>query len=331
MTGENHQMAAENQTKGKAQEADERHEVAREKVDLMTRGRDSAVDWGAIIAGSVLAAALSFVLLTFGAGLGLSLSSPGSGEDISVLSFVMSAGVWLLAVQLVSFMAGGYLAGRLRMPAGNATSEEVDLRDGSHGLMVWAIGTLLGAVLLASGLAGAAQTAASALGSTAENVASATSRLMPEDADAAYLADTLLRDGTGATSEEGGQAADGASGGTATANLRQIVTRVVERAIATGELPDVDRQYLAGVVAEATGLDQGRVEERIGRLVEQTTELRAEAVAQAEAARQWSVMAAFLTAAALLISAAGAYLAATYAGRQRDAGIPIPRWYPADA
>ena len=324
-------MATNEQTQGEAYEDDDRHEIVRNQDSLLTRGRDSAVDWGAIIAGSVLAAALSFVLLTFGAGLGLSLAAPGSGEDVSVLGFAISAGLWLVAVQLVSFMAGAYLAGRLRIPAGNATSEEIDLRDGSHGLMVWGIGTLIGAVLLASGLSGAAQMAASAFGSTAQNIASATSRLMPEDADATYLADTLMRDGAGtdATSEDGSQAANIASGSAATADLRQIVTRVVERAIATGELPDVDRQYLADVVAESTGLDQASAEERIGALVEQTAEIRAEAVAQADAARHWSVMAAFLTAAALLISAAGAYLAATYAGRQRDAGIPIPRWLPA--
>jgi hypothetical protein len=38
-------------------------------------------------------------------------------------------------------------------------------------------------------------------------------------------------------------------------------------------------------------------------------------------------MAAFLTAATLLVSAAASYLAATYGGRQRDEGRPIPRWH----
>ena len=36
----------------------------------------SFVEWGAIFAGGAMAAGLSFVLLTFGAGVGLSLTSP---------------------------------------------------------------------------------------------------------------------------------------------------------------------------------------------------------------------------------------------------------------
>lgn len=36
----------------------------------------SYIDWAAILAGAVFALAVSFVLISFGAGLGLSLTSP---------------------------------------------------------------------------------------------------------------------------------------------------------------------------------------------------------------------------------------------------------------
>src|SRR5687768_5399427 len=45
-------------------------------VDVSVGDNARYVDWTAIFAGAVLASAISFVLFTFGAGLGLSLTSP---------------------------------------------------------------------------------------------------------------------------------------------------------------------------------------------------------------------------------------------------------------
>ena len=105
------------------------------------------MDWPAIIAGAVLATAISFVLITFGSAIGLSMSSaePGSGVSLSWLAIV--AGLWLLWVQISSFLAGGYLTGRLRRRHGDATEHELDIRDGSHGLVMWALGLLVGAMI----------------------------------------------------------------------------------------------------------------------------------------------------------------------------------------
>jgi hypothetical protein len=46
-----------------------------------------------------------------------------------------------------SFGLGGYLAGRLRIPLRPRSRDEVEFRDGIHGLLVWAIAVLIGAVL----------------------------------------------------------------------------------------------------------------------------------------------------------------------------------------
>ncbi|MCK9909322.1 hypothetical protein MXD81_09285, partial [Microbacteriaceae bacterium K1510] len=43
----------------------------------------SYVEWGAVFAGAITASAISFVLLTAGAALGLSLISPYGGESYS--------------------------------------------------------------------------------------------------------------------------------------------------------------------------------------------------------------------------------------------------------
>src|SRR5690606_10427816 len=133
----------------------------------------SYVDWPAIFAGTVVATAISFLLVTFGSAIGLSLTSAYEGEGMSLTWFAIAAGLWLLWVQVSSFFAGGYLAGRLRRRHGDATEHESDLRDGAHGLVVWGLGLLLGAAIAWTGIAGVAATATGALGTTATAAAEA--------------------------------------------------------------------------------------------------------------------------------------------------------------
>lgn len=107
------------------------------------------VDWGAIAGGAFVAVAISSVFLAFGSALGLSLASFQSGSATSVTGLVIVAGLWLLWVQVSSFAGGGYLAGRMRRRIGDAPPHEVEMRDGAHGLLVWAVGVSLGAVVAA--------------------------------------------------------------------------------------------------------------------------------------------------------------------------------------
>ncbi len=269
------------------------------------------LDWGAIIAGAVLAAALSFVLYSFGTALGFSISSPRSGSGASATTFIIAAGIWLLLTQAASFGVGGYLAGRLRRRIDDAKSDEVDLRDGSHGLLVWAIGTLVGTVLLTSGLFGAAQSTANAVGGSVSAIAEAA----PE-VDAAYLADTLMRDGS-------------AQGSSMSDEKRETIGRIVQQALVTGELSEADMDYLARSLGNAAGLEASEADARIQALQAQIADVQQAAVEVADTARRWAALAAFLAAAALLVSAASAYLAATMGGRHRDSGTAIPRWSPA--
>ena len=67
----------------------------------------SFVDWGAVFAGAVLAAALSFVLLTFGTAIGLSATSPWPNSGLSAKVLASLAVFWAIAQQIGSLMAGG--------------------------------------------------------------------------------------------------------------------------------------------------------------------------------------------------------------------------------
>ena len=125
------------------------------------------IHWGPVIAGAIAAAALSFVLLTFGTALGLALASPSpTWRDASVWLW-LTTGLFLILTALASFALGGYLAGRLRTKWGATTPDEVDFRDGAHGLLVWALAVLISGLI-------AAVTAASVLERAAPAAASST-------------------------------------------------------------------------------------------------------------------------------------------------------------
>ena len=126
----------------------------------------SYVDWSSIIAGAAVASAIAFVFTTFGAALGLSLISPYDGDG-SAMAALIAVGSWLLWTTISSFMAGGYIAGRMRRRVDHASADEVSIRDGIHGLTMWGVAILLGVFLLGAG----ADTAVQATADTAAAVA----------------------------------------------------------------------------------------------------------------------------------------------------------------
>ena len=105
------------------------------------------VDWGAIAAGVFVSLAVSSVFLAFGSAIGLSVTSFQPSASAPVVGIVIAAGLWFLWVQISSFIGGGYVAGRMRRRIGDAKAHEVEMRDGAHGLIVWAVNIVIGAAL----------------------------------------------------------------------------------------------------------------------------------------------------------------------------------------
>ena len=106
------------------------------------------VSWGAVIAGAAAAAALSFILLILGVGLGLSSVSPWS---FNATAIGVGTIAWLAFMQLAASGIGGYMAGRLRSKWSSVHTDEVHFRDTAHGLLAWAVATLVTVALLAGG------------------------------------------------------------------------------------------------------------------------------------------------------------------------------------
>src|SRR5215813_11129202 len=149
------------------------------------------LSWGAIIAGALCAAAISLVLFTFGSAVGLSAVSPWPHVGLSPTVALIIAALWAAVVQVMGFAAGGYVAGRVRNGWGSVVAPERRFRDGMHGLIVWALGLLVGAAFAASAAGGLIRSGAQA-GATAPSTAASHA---PTPADIGF--DYLMRPAPG--------------------------------------------------------------------------------------------------------------------------------------
>ncbi len=275
--------------------------------DAMT---GSYIDWAAILAGSVFALALSFLLISFGASLGLSLTSPYDGEGMTAAWFAIAAGIWFAWVMVTAFGAGGYIAGRMRRRAGDASEPEVEARDGMHGLMVWATGALISTVLATMGAGGLISAGASTVGGAAELATEAASQAASSD----YFANLMLRNTAAATP-------GAATVPTIARETQQQVASILARSAMNGDMAERDSAYLAQVVAANTTMDETAARARVDEVNAEIAEVRAAALAAVEKARVAGVIFGFIAAATLLVGAVAAFFAATAGGRHRDEGL----------
>lgn len=255
--------------------------------------RVSPVSWAAIVAGGVASAALTLLLLAFGAGIGLSAVSPWSNSGISATTFDIGAGVYLVIISVMASSIGGYLAGRLRTRWVGVHTHEVYFRDTAHGFLAWAFATVLGAAVLASA---AANIVGSAAGLTRANGAGQSA------GPAAGYVDQLLRASPAATRRE---AADAAA-------VRGELDRLFASHLGAGDdFSPADRSYLAQVVEASTELNQADAEQRVSQVIVQTK-------SAVDSARKTGARFALWLTASLLFGAFSASLAATEGGGLRD-------------
>jgi hypothetical protein len=104
-------------------------------------------NWGATIAGAVIATAVTFFLVTLGSGIGLALVSPRTTAT-GMAAYLTGGAIYFFAAQAFGFAAGAHVTGRLIGPAIENAKEE-EFRAGAHGLAVWALAIVAGLVILA--------------------------------------------------------------------------------------------------------------------------------------------------------------------------------------
>jgi hypothetical protein len=247
-----------------------------------------------VLGGAVVTAALSLILLSLGAGLGLSAVSPWSGLGASSATIGTGVIVWLILMQVMSGSLGGYLAGRLRTKWPTIHTDEVYFRDTAHGFLSWGVAVVLTAAFLASAATAMVGSAKSSPGMTEEGRMS--------DANAYYV-DMLLR-APALTPDSNGVV------------VRGEIGRIFAKALAQGDVPAGDRTYLGAVITARTGLAAPDADKRVSDVFG----MAQQAIDTARKATAHSLLWIFV---ALLAGAFFSSLAATIGGRQRDHVVVI--------
>ena len=251
--------------------------------------------WTPIVVGALTATALSSILITFAATVGLGVSSTApTWRDASWALWLLS-GIYLILQALISFGCGGYVAGRTQAPAGLGSTEEVERRDGFHGIAAWALAVVLSALLAA--FIGMAASRPSTL---------ATPPSAAEPSVLSYEIDQLFR-----------------AGRNRPANIdltpeRAEAGRILLTSSSHSGVTTEDRSYLIQMVSGATGLTGADAERRVDNVISDSKK----AIGRARAS---TIILAFSIATALLLAAAAAWAGAEAGGRHRD-GMPLPGW-----
>ncbi len=252
--------------------------------------------WSPIVAGAIVTAAVSFVLISFGSGIGLAVASPSSSWRDTSSILALLGGLWLLLTSLAAFGLGGYLAGHLREILSTAPPDAVEFRDGIHGLLVWGLAIIMGALLTlsASRMVVARADLAAPTAATAEPLL-------------AFELDRLFRSDRSPT-ELGNDF-----------ELRARAARILTTAVGDTGMEQADRDYLVRLVAARTGLVQPEAERRVDQAIAQAKD----AIAKA---RHGTVILTFMIACSLLLGLPAAWLAAVAGGQHRDGAVVHRFW-----
>lgn len=109
------------------------------------------VDWSAIIAGTVIALAVTVLFAHLTAALGYTYARFTSLETTNTEELwhqFLILGIFTLWTQLMASSAGGYVAGVARR-GWIGPNHEAEVRDGAHGVMTWALSTIVVTVAMA--------------------------------------------------------------------------------------------------------------------------------------------------------------------------------------
>ena len=250
--------------------------------------------WSPIIVGALTATAVSSIMVTFGATLGLGISSAApTWRDASVALWALS-GLFLVLQSLISFGCGGYLAGRTCSAGTGFDHDEVERVHGLHGIASWALAVVLGALLAA--VVTIAANRPSAL---------ATPPSATEPSALSYEIDTLFRTTRRPTNVD-------------LTPLRAEAGRILLTSSSYNGVTTDDRAYLGQMVAATTGLAPADADRRVDSVISDSRK----AISRARAS---GIILAFSIAAALLFGAVAAWAGAVVGGRHRD-GMPLSGW-----
>ena len=285
-----------------------------EMIEPIVATDSFAINWAAVAAGTFANAALALLLLAFGAGMGFSAISPWSDSGVSMTTFSIGTGIWLIVMAMLASTVGGYLAGRLRSRWSGVHTDEAFFRDTAHGFLSWACAAVLSAAVL--GAAGTAIVSGATAGLTQRNA--------NDGGPVAFYVDELFRPAAGAPAPAATAGAPAVTGAPAASQTtvdpatRAEVSRLLIKDFRDRTAPSgADRAYLTQVVAARTGLSQADADKRVNDVLTQ-------AKSDLDKARSAAAKLALWLCAALFAGALAASLAAIEGGQLRDRRYATP-------
>jgi hypothetical protein len=259
--------------------------------------------------------------------------SPWAGSGASAGKVITLAVVWFIVVQWIASFLGAYLTGRLRTKWVGTHTHEVFFRDTAHGFIAWALATLLLACVLASattslarmGVHGAAMMGAGAASGMAHGPMGPPSGPPMEHEEhgpmggpgapamqhqqrgpmSGYDVDVLFR----STQPESS---------ITLADVHAEASRILMKAVATGEIPQADRDYLSQLIASRTGIAPADAQRRVDDVFARLNAAATKARQAADAARKAAATTSIFIALSMLLGAFIACAAAALGGHERD-------------
>jgi len=251
------------------------------------------LQWTSAVAGALVACAVSLILITFGATVGLGVSSTAPTWRDASVALTLLSGIYLILQALVSFGCGGYFAGRCRIPYEAGITKQGEQRDGLHGIASWALAVILGAALA---------------GLVAASLSRHTTLTPPSTTEPSIISseiDHLFRAARRPPNVD-------------LAPLRAEAGRVLLTSSSHSGVSADDRAYLVQLVTATTGLAGTEAERRVDTVISESKR----AISHTRAS---SIVLAFSIATALLLGAVAAWAGAEAGGRHRD-GMPLSDW-----
>jgi len=270
------------------------------------------VSWGAVFAGVAVALVVQLLLNLLGAGIGAAVIDPASNDNPSATTLSVSTAVWFIVSGIIASFAGGYISSRL-------SGRPVRSTGALHGVVSWAVTTLLVIYLLTSSVGTLVGGVFSGLGSIVSGAGSTV-------ATAAATAAPALATATDPIAGIEQNIRD-ASGGNDPAALRDAAVASV-RAALTGDQAKADeaRNRAADAISKAQNIPIDQAKQQVAQYEQQYKDAVARAKEQAAEAAQTAATAfsagAILAFIALAVGAISAWIGGavgtTHAARDEE-------------
>jgi hypothetical protein len=213
------------------------------------------VSWGAVFAGVFVALVAQLLLNMLGLGIGMATLDPATGDSPAPSTFSIGAALWWTVSGVVAAFLGGVTAGRL-------SGQPKESSASWHGLVSWALSTLIVVALLTTavgsiigGSLSALGSAIGGIGSTAGTVAQSAAPAVANAADPFAAIERQVRSTTGGQDPQA---------------IRDGAVAAVKAAV-TGDPAEAERarERAADTLSKAQSISQDEARQQIAQYEQQ--------------------------------------------------------------